>query len=131
MNFIESMQVIYKGGKVRRRSWENKHYYLYMNDKIIIDYNNCWFDKFDIYDYLADDWEVYKESEIDGIKYYNFYEIYKWMKKGLKVSRRSWGKSKFIYIDLLEKMVDQDNKSVTLFIDDLDNEDWYVISGKQ
>lgn len=125
MNFVEMVQQLEKGKRARRKSWDNKKFHIFLNHKIIISSFNELFDEFDVYDYLANDWELYDL----GPRYHSFFEIYKLMKKGMKVSRKAWGKSKFIYIDPIDNIVDQHKGCFTLLSDDLDNEDWYLISG--
>lgn len=68
MNFIEALQAIEKGKKVRCKQWFEKDIYIYKKDNVIVYNDGGYFDWSFTAAYVSE-WDIYKDTseEIDAL----------------------------------------------------------------
>ena len=65
MNFIEAMQALQRGEKIRQKSWDDKNYFLSKDNTGLYQFSKC--------DLDSTEWEIYKEPisrELDEMIYF-------------------------------------------------------------
>jgi hypothetical protein len=64
MNFKQALQELLNGKKIRRKCWENKHYWCLDDDGYLVNSigENPEINKYQLIDTIS--WEVYQENEI-------------------------------------------------------------------
>ena len=87
MTFMEILEYAEKRGKIRRKEWSfDSFLILSITRRMLLD---RWGDIriLTMEDYKADDWEVYKDKEIE---YFDFHQALKHLEEGKRVSRKEW-----------------------------------------
>ena len=132
MTFMEILEYAEKRGKIRRKEWPfDSFLILSITRRMLLD---RWGDIriLTIEDYKADDWEVYKDKEIE---YFDFHQALKHLEEGKRVSRKKWtllnSFNKYIFISQdVNKLYNNNNQSVILSDLDILAKDWYIVEGK-
>ena len=132
MTFMEILEYAEKRGKIRRKEWPfDSFLILSITRRMLLD---RWGDIriLTIEDYKADDWEVYKDKEIE---YFDFHQALKHLEEGKRVSRKKWtllnSFNKYIFISQdVNKLYTNNNQSVILSDLDILAKDWYIVEGK-
>ena len=110
MNFKEALKVMKSGAKVKLPSWGGYWYWDKTKDTIImhtkdgdeIDIRDTQNDAYTLDNICSDEWMIADESNtqvLGGVATFGFDVALKYIKRGLKMKRKSWGNNVYVYVE--------------------------------
>ena len=133
MKFIEALKQMQEGKKVKLPSWGGYWYWddqektvmMHCKDDAVLDIRETQVVEYTLLNVCSDEWIVAEEENtpiLGGIATFNFGEAVKYLKRGLKVSRKGWnGKRQYIELANAISYTNADGKIVNCNHDAIGN----------
>lgn len=110
MNFKQAFEVMKHGAKVKLPSWggywcwdkEKQTIMMHCKDGRVLDIRDTQNDAYTLDNICSDEWMIADESNtqvLGGEATFGFDVALKYIKRGLKVKRKSWGNNVYVYVE--------------------------------